>query len=146
MELLPVAFIGWFFTIASIAALVVGAMLIMAMHRAGELERRFLARGAWNDMALFAIWILGLAGGVGVIQLRPWGRDIMEFFCWTLIALIGLSAFTRVLAIKRDSAHQPVNWVAAIAGVLVVLIPVVAICGATIATLRSASVRQLFAG
>jgi hypothetical protein len=145
MELLPLSFIGWFFTLASVVALAAGAMLIMAMHRAGELERRFLAKSAWNDMALFGIWILGLAGGIGVIQLRPWGRDVLELFCWTLIALIVLAAFTRIVTIRRQS-EGPVNWIAAMSGVLLVLIPVVTICGATIATLRSEAIRQAFAG
>lgn len=145
MELLPLSFIGWFFTLASVVALAVGAMLVMAMHRAGEFQRGFLVKMAWNDMALFGIWILGLAGGIGVIQLRPWARDVLELFCWTLIALITLSAFTRITMLRRQS-DEPVNWVAAISGVLLVLIPVVAICGATIATLRSEAVRQALSG
>jgi|SRR5262245_27436 len=144
MELVPLSFIGWFFALASVLALAAGAVLIMAMHRAGELQRRFLVQSAWNDMALFGIWILGLAGGIGVIQLRPWGRDLLEFFCWTLIALTALSAASRVVALKRQSADQRPSWVAAIAGLLVVLIPIFAICGATIATLRSDTVRQAF--
>jgi len=142
---LPLPFIGWFFTIASFAALVVGALLIMAMHRAGELERRFLARTAWNDMALFGIWILGLAGGIGVIGLKPWGRHVLEFFCWTLIVLLLLSAATRLYALKR-AGGEPVNWVGAVAGVLVVLIPIVAICAATIVTLRGEAARAAFSG
>jgi hypothetical protein len=141
---LPLPFIGWFFTIASLAALGVGAMLIMAMHRAGELERRFLARTAWNDMALFAIWILGLAGGIGVIGLKPWGRHILEFFCWTLMVLCLLSAGTRLYTLRASA--QPVNWIGAVAGVLVVLIPIVAICAATLVTLRSDAARQAFSG
>jgi hypothetical protein len=96
MEPLPLALVGWLFTLLSAAALILGTMMIVALHRAGELQRRLLARAAWNDMALFAIWILGLAGGLGVIELRPWGRHILEFFCWTLIALMALSAATRL--------------------------------------------------
>jgi hypothetical protein len=141
---LPLPFVGWFFTIASLAALGAGALLIIAMHRAGELERRFLARTAWNDMALFAIWILGLAGGIGVLGLKPWSRHILEFFCWTLMVLCLLSAGTRLYALR--AASQPVNWVGAVAGVLVVLIPIIAICATTIVTLRGDAARHAFAG
>ena len=49
---LPLPFIGWFFTIASVIALGVGAVLITALHRTGGPDRRLLERTAWNDMAL----------------------------------------------------------------------------------------------
>jgi O-antigen/teichoic acid export membrane protein len=144
MDLLPLSFIGWFFTLAAVLALGVGALIVIAFHRAGETERNLLAQTAWNDAALFAIWILALAGGIGVLQLKPWGRHILEFFCWTLIALTCLSVTTRLYAMKREEGS--INWVSAIAGALVVLIPVIALCGATIATLRSDAIRELFSG
>jgi hypothetical protein len=143
---LPLPFIGGFFTIASAAALAIGAVLIASLHRAGELERRLLSRTVWNDAALFGIWILGLAGGIGVLAQKPWARHILEFFCWTLIVLATLSAATRLYALTRHSAGEPVRWLPAIAGLFVVLIPIVAICAATIVTLRSEPVRQAFSG
>ena len=143
---LPLPVIGWLFTIASVLALAIGALLIVAMHRSGELYRRYLANTVWNDMALFGIWILGLAGGVGVLRLRPWGRDVLELFCWTLIALTLLSAATRLYAFKRLPPNERANWAGAIAGVLVVLIPVIAICAAALVTLRSEAARAVFAG
>lgn len=146
MEPLPLALVGWIFTLLSATALVLGAMMIVALHRAGELHRRFLAKTAWNDIALFAIWILGLAGGLGVIELRPWGRLILEFFCWTLIALMGLSAATRLYAAGRQPAEERGSWVGAIAGVTLVAVPILALCIATIHTLRSDAARQAFGG
>ena len=143
---LPLPFIGWFFTMGSVLALAVGAMLIIALHRGDERSRGVLARTAWNDMALFGIWFLGLAGGVGVLQLRPWGRHLLEFFCWTLMALVLLSAATRLQAYKRLPAEERVSWIGAISGVALVLIPVLAICGATIVTLRSEGTRAAFGG
>ena len=143
---LPLPLIGWFFTVASVLALGLGAMLVMALHRAGELERRFLSKTVWNDAALFGIWILGLAGGIGVLALKPWARHILEFFCWTLIVLLALSAATRIYVLSRQRAAERVGWVPAIAGLFVVLIPLVAICAATIVTLRSDAARQAFAG
>jgi hypothetical protein len=97
-------------------------------------------------MALFAIWILGLAGGLGVIELRPWGRHILEFFCWTLIALIVLSGGTRLYAASRQAPEERGNWVGAIAGATLVAIPIVVLCGATIYTLRSEAARLAFGG
>jgi hypothetical protein len=146
VEPLPLALVGWIFTLLSATALILGAMTIVALHRAGELHRRFLAKTAWNDIALFAIWILGLAGGLGVIELRPWGRLILEFFCWTLIALMGLSAATRLYAAGRQPAEERGNWVGAIAGVTLVAVPILALCIATIHTLRSDAARQAFGG
>ena len=143
---LPLPFIGWFFTIASVLALGLGAVIIMSLHKAGELERRVLSKTAWNDIALFGIWILGLAGGIGVIALKPWARHILEFFCWTLIVLVLLAAATRLYALKRQRTVEPVNWLPTVAGLFVVLIPIVAICAATIVMLRSEAVRQAFSG
>ena len=143
---LPLPFVGWLFTIASALALALGALLIVAMHRSGELQRRFLARTAWNDMALFGIWILGLAGGIGVLRMRPWGRDLLEFFCWTLIALVLLSAATRLYGFKHQPPEERVNWIGAVSGVLVVLVPVIVFCAAAIVTLRSDAARAAFGG
>ena len=146
MEPLPLVLVGWLFTLLSAGALVLGGLIIAAMHRAGELQRRFLAASAWNDMALFAIWILGLAGGIGVLQGRAWGRDLLEFFCWTLIVLVLLSAVNRLYAVRRQSATEPVNWVGSIAGITLIAMPLVVLCAAGIVTLRSDAVRQVFAG
>ena len=146
MEPLPLALVGWIFTLLSAAALIVGAILIMAMHRAGELQRRLLAKTVWNDMLLIAIWVLGLAGGVGVIGLQPWARNILEFFCWTLIVLLLLTAATRLYANRLRPPEAPESWVGAIAGVTLVLIPLLVLCAATIYTLRSEGARQAFGG
>ncbi len=146
MAPLPLALVGWLFTLLSAAALIAGAILIVAMHRSGELQRRFLAKTAWNDMLLFGIWILGLAGGLGVIGLQPWGRHILEFFCWTLIALMLLSAGTRLHVAGRQPREERGSWAGAIAGITLIAIPVVALCGITIYTLRSETARQAFGG
>jgi hypothetical protein len=143
---IPLPVVGWLFTIVSLLALVVGALLIVSMHRSGELQRRYLAHTVWNDMALFAIWFLGLVGGIGVLRLSPWGRDLLEFFCWTLIALVLMSAATRLYAFKRLPPDERVSWLGAVSGLLVVLIPVIAVCAAAIVTLRSDATRATFGG
>ena len=145
---LPLPFIGWLFTLVSAAALAFGALLIAMLARGNELERRYLGYSFWNDLVLAAIWVLGLAGGIGVIRLQPWGRYILELFCWALIVLAALSAATRLYTLKErpDPDAPPVNWLGAAAGVMLVLIPVLAICAATILTLRSPEAQKLFSG
>ena len=140
---LPLAFIGWFFTLTSAAALVLGAALIFMLVSAGGAHRRQLSYSLVNDVMLAAVWVLGLFGGIGVIRLQPWGRYLLELFCWALIVLLVLSAVSRVYALRRPEA-EPVNWVGAIAGITLVLIPALAICTATIITLRSPEALKAF--
>jgi hypothetical protein len=142
---LSLAFIGWFFTAISAGALVLGAVLILALVRSGDLQRRYLSYSWVNDLVLASIWVLGLAGGVGVIRLQPWGRYLLELFCWALMVLLLLSAASRLYAIKQSSTQgEPVNWLGAIAGVTLIMIPVIAICAATIVTLRSPEAMKAF--
>jgi len=142
---LSLAFIGWFFTLASAGALALGAALIWMLATAGDLQRRYLSYSIWNDLLLAAIWVLGLAGGIGVIRLQPWGRYLLELFCWALIVLLFLSAASRLYALKRPDPVQPqVNWLGAIGGVTLILIPALAICAATIVTLRSTEAMKAF--
>jgi len=141
---LPLAFIGWFFTLLSAGALLLAAALIVILWNAGDLQRRYLGYSIWNDLVLAAIWVLGLAGGIGVLRLEPWGRYLTELFCWALIVLALLSAATRLYALKQPDTDAPVNWLGAIAGITLVLIPVLAICAATIVTLRSPEAMKAF--
>ncbi len=112
--------------------------------RSGELSRRYLSYSVWNDLLLAAIWVLGLAGGIGVIRLQPWGRYSLELFCWALIVLVLLSAATRLYALRQQRPRSPVNWLGAIAGVTLIVIPLIAICAATIVTLRSPEALKAF--
>jgi len=140
---LPLAFIGWFFTLTSAAALTFGAALIFILVRAGGAQRAQLSYSFVNDVMLAAVWLLGLFGGIGVIRLQPWGRYLLELFCWALMVLLILSAVSRIYALRRPEA-QPVNWLSAIAGITLVLIPTIAICAATIITLRSPEALKAF--
>jgi hypothetical protein len=142
---LSLAFIGWFFTLASAGALALGAALIWMLATAGDLQRRYLSYSIWNDLLLATIWVLGLAGGIGVIRLQPWGRYLLELFCWALIVLLFLSTASRFYALKRpDPGQPPANWLGAIGGITLILIPVLAICAATIVTLRSPEAMKAF--
>ena len=69
----------------------------------------------------------------------------MEYFCRVLIALTLLSSGERLrFRYKRSSSLSPRRWVVAISGVLLVLRPLIALCAASISTLRSDEVRQQF--
>jgi hypothetical protein len=142
---LPLAFIGWFFTLTSAGALALSAALILMLVRSGDLQRRYLSYSFVNDLLLGAVWVLGLFGGIGVIRLQPWGRYLLELFCWALIVLFVLSAASRLYALRQPyPGAPPVNWVGAIASVTLILIPVIAICAATIVTLRSPEAMNAF--
>jgi len=142
---LSLAFIGWFFTLTSAGALVLSVVLIATLLKAGDLSRRYLSYSFWNDLVLGAIWVLGLAGGIGVIRLQPWGRYLLELFCWALIVLVLLSAATRLYALRQpEPGAPPANWLGAIAGVTLIVLPLVAICAATIVTLRSPEALKAF--
>src|SRR5258708_2542542 len=134
---LSLAFIGWFFTLTSAGALVLGAALIAMLANAGDLQRRYLSYSIWNDLVLAAIWALGLAGGIGVIRLQPWGRYLLELFCWALIVLLPLSATSRLYALRQpDPGHPPANCLAPTRSLPPIMIPSLALCAATIVTLR----------
>src|SRR5712692_7906340 len=121
---LSLAFIGWFFALTSAGALALGAALIWILATAGDLERRYLSYSVWNDLVLAAIWVLGLAGGIGVIRLQPWGRY--------LLVLVPLSAASRLYALRQpDPGQRRVNWLGAIGGITLILIPVFSIGAAT---------------
>ena len=142
---LSLAFIGWFFTLISAGAIALGAALIWIMASAGDLQRRYLGYSIWNDLMLAAIWVLGLAGGIGVLRLEPWGRYLVELFCWALIVLALLSVASRLYALRQPNpGAPPVSWLGAIGGVTLVLVPLLAICAATIVTLRSPEAMKAF--
>lgn len=146
MEPLPLVVIGWLFTGLSVFALALGALTIITMHRSGETARQMLARTALNDLLLFGIWILGLAGGIGVLRLENWGRHLLEYFCWVLIPLVIVSGATRFLAVRRqvEAEGATFEWLPALAGVLLVALPLVALAGVSIYTLRSEVAQQAF--
>jgi hypothetical protein len=144
---LPLAIVGWLFTLLSAAALALSVMLVVALLKSGERGQQLLSYSFVNDLVLAGIWVIGLAGGIGVLRLQPWGRSLLELFCWALIVLAPLSAATRLYALRQpDPNAPPVNWLRAVAGVTLVLVPILVICAATIVTLRSPEAQRLFSG
>jgi hypothetical protein len=129
VEFLTLSAIGWIFTLLCALGLAAGAWLVIGVHRLGEDARRHLAARVAEDIVLFGIWVLGLAGGIGVLLGKDWGRALLEFFCWVLPVLAALAA------VSRFRAAPPPRTTLALSLALF-LVPIVALCGATIVALR----------
>jgi len=139
MDLLNLSLIGWLFTIGSALALVLGGWLIAVIHLRDETARKELARRVLDDTVLFGVWILGLAGGVGVLLGKSWSRPVLELFCWVLTILVALSA------VSRWRAAPPPRGLLAVSLALFV-VPIAVFCVATILTLRGETALRVLSG
>lgn len=139
MDLLNLDLIGWLFSAGPGIALALGIWITIGLHNSGEGTRRYLVERALDDSLLFGIWILGMAGGVGVLHEKAWSRWVLELFCWTLMILMFLSAFT------RWRAAPPPRGLLLLSLALFVP-PLVAICVATILTLRGETALRVLVG
>src|SRR5512147_143217 len=129
MDFLNLTLVGWLFSVGSGLAIALGMWLIIGLHRSGEDVRKHLAERVIDDSLLFGIWILGFAGGVGVLLEKSWSRWALELFCWVLIVLVFLSAFSRWRA-----APPPRGLL--VLSLALFVVPLAALCGAAILTLR----------
>ena len=129
MAPLSLSLIGWLFTVVSALALALGAWLVIGVHYSGEDARRHLASRVIDDTVLFAIWILGLVGGIGVLRGASWSAPVLEFFCWVLMVLVALVAISRFRAAPRPRGKLGLSLV-------IFVLPVLALCGTTIYSLR----------
>lgn len=139
MDLLPLAVIGWLFTLLCGCALALGAWLVIGAHFSGEAVRQELARRVFEDAVLFGIWILGLAGGIGVLLAKSWSRGALELFCWVLMVLAVLTAWSRLRAAPPPRGTLAIS-------LALFLVPLVAVCVATILTLRGETALRALAG
>lgn len=147
MPALPLAFVGWFFAIASFAALAIGVLLLLQLFRSGKISPDYLRTRIIGDFALLGVWLIGLVSAFGLLNGHRWGYIGLEYFCWVLIALILLSGATRLAAHARHAegaARTARGWLVAIAAVMLVALPLLALCSATIATLRGDAARAQF--
>lgn len=127
---LPLPVIGWLYTLVCGSALALGAWLVMGVHFSGEDARKQLASRVIDDAMLFGIWILGLAGGIGILLGKSWSAVVLEFFCWVLMVLVVMTAVSRF----RAAAPPRITLGLSLA---LFVVPVLAFCGATIYTLRA---------
>lgn len=137
---LPLAFIGWFFAIASFIALAIGVLLLQQLFRSGKIPPEYLQSRIIGDFALLLVWLIGLVSAFALLNGYPWGRVGLEYFCWVLIALTLLSGGTRLADYGRYAQAERLTrrgWAVAVAGVLLVALPLIVLCGVTILSLRS---------
>ena len=127
---LPLPVIGWLYTLVCGSALLLGAWLVIGVHFSGEHARKQLASRVIDDAMLFGIWILGLAGGIGLLLGKSWSAVVLEFFCWVLMVLVVMTA------VSRFRAAGPPRITLGLSLALFV-VPVLAFCAATIYTLRA---------
>ena len=139
MNLLGLELIGWLFSIGSGIALALGIWLIAFMHYGGVGARKPLVKRVLEDALLFGIWSLGLAGGIGVLLGKAWSRPALELFCWTLMVLMVLSCWSRLRMAPRPRAMLGLSMA-------LFVLPVAAVCIATILTLRGETALRLLAG
>lgn len=139
MDILNLTLLGWLFTVGCGIALGLGIWLIVGLHLHDEGARKHLAARVLDDSFLFGIWITGFAGGIGVLLGRSWSLWVLELFCWTLGVLVLLSSFKRWRAAPRPRGLLVLSLV-------LFAFPVLALCAATILTLRSETALRALAG
>jgi len=139
LELLPLPAIGWLYCVLSAAALALGGWIVIGVHLAGEDVRKQLAARVLDDSLLFGIWILGLAGGIGVLLEKGWSRPVLELFCWALAVLLVLTCWTRLRAAPPPRTTLGLS-------LALFLVPALALCAATILTLRSETALRVLSG
>jgi len=127
---LPLPVIGWLYTLVCGSALVLGAWLVIGVHFSGDDARKQLASRAIDDAMLFGIWILGLAGGIGLLLGKSWSAVVLEFFCWVLMVLVVMTAVSRLRAAGPPRITLGLS-------LALFVVPVLAFCAATIYTLRA---------
>jgi hypothetical protein len=138
---LPLPVIGWVYALLCGAALLFGAWIVIGLHLQGEDVRRQLARNVFEDALLFGIWILGLAGGIGILLLQPWSRPLLELFCWVLGAMTLFSAFARL---REGLAGE--QRITLVLSVTLFAASILALCAVTISTLRSPEAVRALSG
>ena len=136
--MLSLPLVGWLYTVGCGLALLAGSWLTLGAYKSGETGRRALAERLLDDMVLYSIWLLGLAGGAGVLMEQTWSLWVLQLFCWALIVLTFMSAFSR----WRSAA--PPRGLMALSLALFVL-PLVLVCAATILTLRGETALRVLA-
>ena len=138
MELIDLDLIGWLFAVSSGIALGLGVLIIVLHYRKDNTRAQI---GKWlpGDLLLFAIWSLGLAGGIGVLLGKAWSRPTLELFCWTLMVLLLVSCWARL-------REEPLGRGMRAVSMALFVVPILAVCFATILTLRSETAVRVLSG
>jgi hypothetical protein len=124
--------------VVSALVLAVGGLLVGLNYSRPE-SRAEAGKRILEDLVLFLIWLLGVAGGTGVLLGKAWSRPALELFCWTLMGLLVMTCWSRVRAMPPPYGMRVVQ-------LALFVLPVVAVCVATILTLRSETALRALAG
>jgi hypothetical protein len=139
VDVLPLPVIGWLYAVGCGIALLLGTWVTLSVYATGEAGRRALAARLLDDLLLFSIWLVGMAGGIGVLVDKAWSRWVLELFCWVLIFLAFMSAYGRWRAMPPPRGLLVLSLV-------LFLVPLVVVCVATILTLRGETALRVLAG
>ena len=139
MDVLSLPLVGWLYTVGCGIALLLGTWLTLGAYKSGEAGRRALQARLLEDLLLYSIWLIGMAGGVGVLMEKSWSLWVLQMFCWVLVVLVFLSA------LNRWRATPPPRGLLAVSLALFI-VPLVFVCVATILTLRGETALRVLAG
>ena len=144
-DTLSLDFIGKFYAIICGAVVLFGLAIFAWLYVTGNLKSRYKDYSIFNDIMLLAIWVIGFGGAWGVLQLDPWGQFLLQLFCWMLIALVMLSAGSRLYTVHKLGHNvSRGEWVRMGASLAAFVLPIIFFSAATILTLRSDEARAAF--
>lgn len=144
-ETLELDFLGWFYAIACGVAIAFGLGVFGWFYATGTLKARYKEYSILNDVMLLMIWVVGFAGALGVLDRSQWGQFLLQLFCWMLIALVVLSAVTRLYTVHKLGQNVTQrDWLHMFIGVTLFALPIVLFCVATIFSLRSDAAKLAF--
>jgi len=144
-DILELDFIGLFYAIACGTVIFFGLCVFALLYARGVLKERYKDYNILNDVMLLMIWVIGFGGAMGVIDRSQWGQFLLQLFCWMLIALVTLSAASRLYTVHKlghDVTQK--DWLHIGMGMTMFVVPIILFCIATIVSLRSEAARAAF--
>ncbi|OGA00218.1 MAG: hypothetical protein A3H35_03230 [Betaproteobacteria bacterium RIFCSPLOWO2_02_FULL_62_17] len=145
MDSFDLDFIGWFYATACGLAVLFGLGVFAVHYVRGQLKERYKDYNILNDVMLLMIWVIGFGGAIGVIDRSQWGQFLLQLFCWMLIALVVLSAASRMYTVyKLGQGVTRREWMHILVGMTLFVVPIVLFCVATILSLRTDIARVAF--
>jgi hypothetical protein len=144
-DTLDLDFIGWFYATACGIVILFGLVVFAILYARGLIKERYKDYNFLNDVMLLMIWVIGFGGAIGVIDRNQWGQFLLQLFCWMLIALVVLSAASRMYTVhKLGQGVTRRDWMQIFMGISMFVGPIILFCVATILSLRTEAARLAF--
>ena len=138
-------FIGWFYATACGIVILFGLAVFALLYARGTIKERYKDYNILNDVMLLMIWVIGFGGAIGVIDRSQWGQFLLQLFCWMLMALVVLSASSRMYTVhKLGQGVTKKDWIQMFISVTLFVLPIIVFCIATILSLRTEAARAAF--